>query len=577
MATMEAESVDAVVTDPPYMLEFMGKDWDKPTAMVGTAERIVDGEKGAKTRGYAGNYRRGDLLGKMRDAQAWHEAWAREALRVLKPGGHLLAFGGTRTFHRLTCAIEDAGFEIRDCLSWLYGSGFPKSLDVSKAIDRARDDYEDRCVVAEWLRPHIERAGFAEVSDAFGFKDQTMVRARWTSRSQPNTPTWEQWERLRDLCDFGDEMDPEVWRLNGRKGQPGEAWAEREVIGSHFAGIAVPGEGQRHTVGGSRSIEVADTAPATPAARTWSGFGTALKPAWEPIILARKPLGSTVAACVLKHGTGGLNIDATRIGHASESDLAESQAKNPGRNDLVTSGTYGAGRPQQSVNVAGRWPANVVLSHAPECRELCPDCKHEARLHRNLVACCAVTRTGKTHTDREMATGPERCYCERLDDFTWSCAPSCPVRMLDEQSGESNSAVRICEDRDAPGSTWSLGRTGTTPRGVSDSGGASRFFLNVKPDVEGSRFFYSGKASRADREGSTHPTSKPTELMRWLIKLVTPPGGLVLDPFCGGGSTGVAAVAEGFRFIGIEQDADYVEISKRRIANVAPLFNTEEE
>jgi hypothetical protein len=154
------------------------------------------------------------------------------------------------------------------------------------------------------------------------------------------------------------------------------------------------------------------------------------------------------------------------------------------------------------------------------------------------------------------------------------CSPPCPVRMLDEQSGESQSPISRERTPDGPAqATWSLGRTGGVQVGHGDSGGASRYFLNVKPDAEGTRFFYSGKASRADREGSTHPTSKPTELMRWLCKLITPPGGLILDPFCGGGSTGVAAVAEGFRFVGIEQDADYVEISKRRIANVAPLFN----
>ena len=290
-------------------------------------------------------------------SQSLHNAWAVEALRVLKPGGHLLAFGGTRTFHRLTCAIEDAGFEIRDCCCFLYGSGFPKSKSMR-----------------EIGRPEL---------------------------------------------------------------------------------------------------------------------GTALKPAWEPIILARKPLAGTVAACVLKHGTGALNIDATRIG----TDGGTASTGEPNRKNQVYGDGMG-GLPSVPL-LAGRWPANVLL-------------------------------------DEDAA------------------------RLLDEQSGD----------------------TGANGGGVNRASRArqSGFGMTAGPSVEcdnsggASRFFYTSKASRADREGSTHPTMKPTDLMRWLCKLVTPPNGLILDPFCGSGSTGVAAVAEGFRFIGIEQDAEYVAIAERRIANVAPLF-----
>ena len=487
MATMEAESVDAVVCDPPYGLEFMGKEWDKfriddPGTNRNRGENAggqgkVVGDGSASKFGavaYGGGKRsstsRCTGCGKrdqFRNAhecapaarwvqeildpyaapptsvafQEWCRLWAREAYRVLKPGGHLLAFGGTRMFHRLTCAIEDAGLEIRDCLSWLYGSGFPKSLDVSKAIDKA-------------------------------------------------------------------------------------AGAEREVVG--VAGKSKLGGGTIATTGMTGG-EYYNSAPATPAARAWSGSGTALKPVWEPIILARKPLGSTVAACVLKHGTGAINVDGCRIG--TEETLGRAKG------GWLKGGYVGGVTPQWNsigtTKEGGRWPANVILSHTPECAD-------------------------------------------------GTCAPSCPVRILDEQSGESRSVPhegaqlsgagthegwkRAAHEKDYP--KWS-------PH--SDSGGASRFFLNVKPDAEGSRFFYSGKASRADRDGSSHPTTKPTELMRWLCKLITPSGGLILDPFCGGGSTGVAAVAEGFRFVGIEKESEYVDIARRRIANVAPLFTTEEE
>jgi site-specific DNA-methyltransferase (adenine-specific) len=316
MAAMPEASIDAVVTDPPYGLEFMGRAWDHGVPGV--------------------------------------PFWT-EALRVLKPGGHFLAFGGTRTYHRLTCAIEDAGFEVRDCLMWLYGSGFPKSRNIG------------------------------------------------------------------------------------------------------------------------------------------GGWGTALKPAWEPIILARKPLIGTVAANVQEHGPGALNIDGCRIGiepmRVTRSDgtiVSENRAMaapNTGRVDMGEK--------------IGRWPANLVL-------------------------------------DEEAGA------------------------MLDEQSGERQSGDR------QSGEYGRLGYhgfgVGPMPEIKGDSGGASRFFYTAKAST-GERH-YAGKNS--------HPTVKPVDLMRWLCRLVTPPGGLVLDPFCGSGSTGVAALAEGFRFIGIEKDAEYVEMARRRIAG--PLF-----
>lgn len=363
MAEMDADSVDAVVCDPPYGLEFMGKAWDR----------------------YAPPH-----------FETWCKSWAREALRVLKPGGHLLAFGGTRTFHRLTCGIEDAGFEVRDCLSWLYGSGFPKSLDVSEAIDKAAG--AERPVVGE-----RKLTGTARI-------------------------------------------------VGGIRG-------------------AVNGTGSERYDNAQMRDTLELTAPATPDAVKWQGWGTALKPAWEPCVVARKPLAGTVAQNVLEHGTGAMNVDGCRVGHASDDDLAASMAKNPGRMDTVTSGVYGAGRPQQSVNAAGRWPANVALDEAA-------------------------------------------------------------AAMLDAQSGVTTSGA--------------------------------------------SRFLYTAKASRADRNTSgannTHPTVKPTELMRWLVRLVTPPGGVVLDPFAGSGSTLVAARAEGVRAIGIEREPEYAEIIAARLSQLS-LFS----
>jgi hypothetical protein len=285
LPTLPDCSVDSVVTDPPYELGFMGKKWDAS----GIAYNVT--------------------------------LWS-EVLRVLKPGGHLLAFGGTRTYHRMAVAIEDAGFEIRDSIHWIYGSGFPKSLDVSKAIDKQRDDREDIYKVTAWVRAARDVAGISnrDIDDAFGFAG---MAGHWTStKSQPAVPTLEQVPTLLEVLGVEADNVPEdirrlLWDLNGKKGQPGENWAKREVVGKSENGIAGgtgkhTGEDNAYGFAGEFDI----TAPATDAAKQWEGWGTALKPAHEPIVVARRPLIGTVAANVLQHGTGALNIDGTRVGDA---------------------------------------------------------------------------------------------------------------------------------------------------------------------------------------------------------------------------------------------------------------------
>jgi len=295
MAAMDAESFTAVVCDPPYELAFMGKAWD--------------------------------ASGIAFDVKVWEEA-----LRVLKPGGYLLAFGGTRTYHRLAVAIEDAGFEVRDCFAWMYGSGFPKSHDVGKAIDKRRDDSERVRVVCRWLRGRMEAAGetAASVAGSFGFNARMVDH--WAARdsdSQPTLPKLEQWDQLRELLSFSEEMDAEVYALNMRKGERGDAWAEREVVGKHAEGSAPGGFGHHRFTFDSQDI----TAPATDLAKLWHGYGTALKPAYEPCIIARKPLVGTVAQNVEAHGCGALNVDGARIG----------------------------------TEEGGRWPANVLLDEDAAC------------------------------------------------------------------------------------------------------------------------------------------------------------------------------------------------------------------
>ena len=335
LATLPDNSVDSIVTDPPYGLSFMGKKWDYDVPKV--------------------------------------EIWE-ECLRVLKPGGHLLAFAGTRTQHRMAVRIEDAGFEIRDMIAWVYGSGFPKSLDVSKAIDKA-------------------------------------------------------------------------------------AGAEREVIGHSENGA---GNGSMIELGSARSMasEYDITAPATEAAQQWQGWGTALKPALEPITVARKPLVGTVAQNVLEHGTGAINVDGCRV---ATDDNLNGGAYSNGSKNLSAASSYATGvNAGKFVQPLGRWPANLIHDGSEEVTELLNDA---------------------------------------------------------------------------------------------------------------ARFFYCAKASRKDRgEGNGHPTVKPTDLMRYLCRLVTPKGGLVLDPFTGSGSTGKAAMLEGFRFVGAEMNPEYVAIAKARIESSVNLL-----
>lgn len=448
---------DSIVTDPPYELGFMGKAWD--------------------ASGIANNV----------------EMW-REALRVLKPGGHLLAFSGSRTYHRMVCAIEDAGFEIRDQIMWVYGSGFPKSLDVSKAIDKARtEDREPVRVVCRALRAAMDTRGLKsrDLVAHFGRCDPRLVD-HWAARdtdSQPSLPTPPQWSTLRALFPELVTHDSEVDRLNGRKGEHGEAWQTAEVIGERTTGLGT-GKGSTAFIGDG---EMAIKAPATDAARQWQGWGTALKPAHEPIVVARKPLVGTVAANVLAHGTGAINVDGCRVGSEVITTQAKGQAGSvAGRAGADSSGSHKWNGCEASEHV-GRWPANLIHDGSDEVLAAFPETK---------------TNPGTAKSDHKAGM--------------WG---------IESKTGKVLSA--------------------------GNSGSAARFF-------------YCAKASKSDRNSggivSTHPTVKPTDLMRYLCRLVTPPGGTVLDPFTGSGSTGRAAKLEGFGFIGFELSAEYAAIATARIS-----------
>lgn len=450
------ESIDAVVTDPPAGIGFMGKGWDH--------------DKGGRA--------------------AW-VAWMTERMRVafqlLKPGGHAVVWALPRTSHWTATAIEDAGFEVRDVLTHHFGSGFPKSLDVSKAIDSA--------------------AGAArEVVGAY--------------------------------------VSPE--------GTTGQASAGMGFSGGSAASLA------------DRAI----TAPATPEAAQWQGWGTAVKPASEHWILARKPLIGTVAQNVFAHGTGAINVDACRVGVAPVDDYGRS-VTNAGGTVNAHPGFGGkafaiAERSGEYASPLGRWPTNLLLSHGEGCREV------------GVTAAMRNVETGgRGSSTRKSAYGDgvngrsTTSVAETVP--AWDCAPDCPVAELDRQSGDRPGMSGGGKHRpDYAGGMFGGVDSGDTAR--NDSGGASRFYPT---------FRYVPKAPRAMREeglraaegerGNDHPTVKHDDLMRWLCRLVTPPGGVVLDMFCGSGSTGRGALKEGFRFIGIDAEAHYVEIAEQRIAAVAPV------
>jgi DNA modification methylase len=372
MAGMDADSVDAIVTDPPYGLAFMGKAWDHGVPGV--------------------------------------EFWS-AALRVAKPGAHLLAFGGTRTFHRLAVAIEDAGWEIRDTVMWVYGSGFPKSLDISKAIDRAAG---------------AERA----------------VVGRRTDRA---------------------------------------ATPKRDFRGGAFHAAA------EHSVIDCSAI----TAPATPAARQWAGWGTALKPAWEPVIVARKPPRGTVAENVLRYGTGGLNVDGGRVGTNGEQPKGSGNpCKNAPREAIQPVRNGGNGGNETSP--LGRFPANLIHDGSAEVVGLFSSA---ARFFYTAKA---------SKADRDAG-------CEGL------------------------------EERESKSTGWSGDSMPLRQNGTERKMPVAR---------------------------NHHPTVKPLSLMRYLVRLVTPPDGLILDPFMGSGSTGKAAYLEGFRFTGIDLDPEHVAIARARLDHI---------
>ena len=481
MKKLEDNSIDAIITDPPYGLEFMGKDWDKfkqgkNIAGGTTGENTPFGRKRALPSFYQLSKNKKNTITNPQGSfehkkgfkqmvryatdkptllafQEFSFSWAKECLRVLKHGGYLLAFGGTRTYHRMVCGIEDAGFEIRDTIMWVYGSGFPKSLDISKAIDKMKG------------RGSIKK----------GFR-----------RMMP------------------------------------------DMRGDNYA------QGKREY--GRDKVPTYYTEPDTKEAKQWDGWGTALKPACELVVVARKPLSEkTVALNVLRWGTGGINVDACRIGFISEIDKKESKGKNQHSKypksvmrNPASNGIYRKDkRPAVDYVAQGRFPANLIL-------------------------------------DEEAG------------------------KILDKQSGERKAGYFLNKGENSE--FFGLGKadnTGKFSGKLSDIGGASRFFYCAKasksernfgcenlPGVDGGHYRqdawsrkHMGNTPDEKREPvkNNHPTVKPIKLMEYLIKLVTRENAVVLDPFVGSGTTALACINLSRRFIGIEQSEEYCDIANARL------------
>ena len=439
---------DSVVTDAPYGL---GKE---PNCEEMLSAWITDGYLEVKGSGF---------MGKEWDAFVPQPIFWKEVYRVLKHGGHIISFFGTRTYDWGCMAIRLAGFEVRDCIQWLYGSGFPKSHNISKAIDKLN----------------------------------------------------------------GNEIDNDGYIPNQKNNTHGKNW------------------------GGGNKTKV--SVPIDDLAKQWDGWGSALKPANEPIVLARKPLekGLSIAENVLKWGTGGINIDASRIGTndvlGREQNKDYQHFKCSNYQDVYWDNSKGL----------GRFPANIILTHHPECS--CEYYKEEP-------------------TSEEVQE-------------EWSCVDACPIKIMDEQSGESNSVMSERGNIVNNAVYGKYNQQDNTTRGHNDSGGASRFFYTAKAsqweknfgldDFEQKQSVGGGGGvgdylddvnSSSGNFGSEkapskniHPTIKPIQLMQYLVRLVTRPNGIVLDAFCGSGTTGVACKIDGFNFVGIDISEEYTEIAKARI------------
>jgi DNA modification methylase len=466
--SLPENSIDAVVTDPPYEIGFMNKGWDN--------------------------------TGVAFDRTTWEKV-----LRVLKPGGHILAFNHSRTFHRMAVAIEDAGFEIRDTIMWLYGSGFPKSHDISKAIDKVAP----RASLFEGFAEHFaeqrneKKLSQKTIAQHFPSKTGGLTGCVWNWENGENVPTVAQWKILQPMLNLSNEWLPLIERIE----------AERKVVGqkpSSLGGTVAAGERNQEIIDYHKNKIVDITTPATEKAKQWEGWGTALKPAYEPILLARKPIPTTVADNVLTHGVGGLNIDECRVTASDQDELTKSREQFAS-SDIHTK-TNNDGRFLASDKIIpnmtpGRFPANII------------------------------------HDGSEEATSD----------------------MWDNET--DNDASRYFYTAKASKKDRDEGLRGFEKHKANQTYGKG---LNTETKLVTQEQIKNAQVNRELRH-NIHPTVKPTDLMQYLIRLIAPKGATVLDLFMGSGSTGKAAMIENverdanYHFIGIDRTEEYMPIAEARI------------
>ena len=499
---------DSVVTDPPYGL---GKE---PNAEEMLQAWITSGYLQVKGSGF---------MGKEWDAFVPQPIFWKEVFRVLKHGGHIVSFFGTRTYDWGVMSMRLAGFEIRDCIQWIYGNGFPKSHNISKAIDKMYG--AEREVIGEIKRGDVEKA---------------------------------------------------------------------KQNGSGYLSDPANRNNEKQFGYGVEQI----TLPSTDQAKQWEGWGSALKPANEPIVLARKPLenGLTIAENVLKYGTGGINIDGCRI---KTNDNPKSFIdKGRDRNGISYNWSNTDRKEVFYDGSQGRFPANLILTHHPEC-----ECVGTKKVKGQIDKPTNRTKIGDTWNDEN--SGLRKNLPQNSGGFadengeetieSWNCHEDCPIKIMDEQSGESKSQKSERGNIIGNQVFGKYNEQENTLRGHSDKGGASRFFYCAKASKSernkglnsfeekatafgnqaqaemkrGNLSHNDGKSgmNKVNMRQNFHPTVKPVKLMQYLVRMITPPNGKVLDPYNGSGTTGVACKLEGMNYVGMELDEDYCKIAIARISN----------
>lgn len=528
---MLESSIHAVVCDPPYELNFMNKEWDKT--------------------GIAFN----------------PEFW-KKVLRVLKPGGYLLAFGGTQTYHRMVVAIEDAGFRICPMLGWVYGQGFPKASDVRRMIDKRPKIYSRLIEFAQELKKcrelrHMSLSEADELvtggSTMYSFLEGRILKGEFVVYP-PSKKHYDKIVKVFGITGFDDIV------INNL-----------ESTGEETGNFGYQKDGIRWIK--KREVLVSTTEEAM----YWDGWKysiSPLKPALEPICMAQKPYEGKPLDSILKHEVGAVNIRECLVQYQSDVDKAsatpQGKCTSKEKSDIGAKPDAGRGlervefeRPEQ----VDRYPSNFLLVHHPDCK----------RVGVKKVP----NKSGSVSGNEPSFTGDENTTCygeyervafqkhgdpdgmETVEE--WECEDGCPVKVLGEQSGYSVTK-RIDKPSDCGGNTWGgTFQTNRGARGHTDDGTAVRFFPQFDYELEEhDPFCYCAKASGKERNAgltirNNHPTVKPLKLLRWMIRLVTRPGQIILDPFAGSGSTGCAAMLEGRNYIGIEKEDEYIEMAKSRI------------